>query len=367
MAEPITSSIQPETSTQEIARQVQSYVEQQARQDKFSGAVVVAKNGKLLLEIATGFANKDKQVQNQVDTKFNLGSSTKMFTGVAICQLVEKGLLTFDTLVGKVLPHYPSETLKSDATIHNLLTHTAGLGSFIDLQHREELLARRQELTNISAVVDLFKEKPLPFPIGEFHYSSNGYELLGSIIETISSQRYYDYVREHIFDVVGMSNTDSYEIDPGNTRADIAIGYTHRNPITDEMVEGERFDNSGLNLLKGTAGGSGYSTCRDMLSFTEALQHNELLSPSMTIEALKPRVKEGSRDGQTKYSGYGFQVFEMDGFQRIGHPGRFAGVNTRIDMYPESRYTVIALANYDPPSALNVGVMAEKLITPKLE
>lgn len=345
-----------------ITKELISFIEEGVATDQFSGVVLVAKDGKPILEKVAGIANKEKQIPNTIDTKFNLGSANKMFTAVAIAQLVEQGLLNFNDPVGKFLPDYPNQQVREQVTIHHLLTHTSGLGSFIDTKYREQFLKARQNLKNICDVVDLFKDRPLEFPIGESHYSSDGYELLGAIIESISRENYCNYVREHIYKVAGMINTESYEIDPNNPSEDIAVGYTHRNPQTDRMEEGERFDNFGLNLLKGTASGSGYSTCGDLLGFAKVLQDGKLVSPDMLNKMLTPYVHEGSKDNQTKYQGYGFQVWDIGGIRRYGHPGRFTGVNARFDVYPDLGYIVVVLANYDPPSAFDVAEKATELI-----
>lgn len=356
---------QPMNEENRVTEQLKSFIEEQVKSDRFSGAVLVAKDGKPIFEEAAGLANKDKQIPNGMDTKFNLGSANKIFTAVAIAQLVEQGLFSFEDPVGKLLPDYPNETVKEQVTIHHLLTHTSGLGSFIDTKYRDEFLAARPNLKKISDVVNLFKDRPLEFPVGEYHYSSDGYELLGSIIEATSGQDYYDYIREHIYKVAGMTSTDSYEIDPNNPREDISIGYTHRNPRTDRMEEGERFDNFGLTLLKGTAGGSGYSTCGDLLKFAVALGEHKLVSKETLDKMLTPYVNEGSKGNQTKYQGYGFQVWDIGGVRRYGHPGRFTGVNARFDVFPDSGYTVIALANYDPPAAFDIAEKATELICSK--
>jgi CubicO group peptidase (beta-lactamase class C family) len=340
----------------------EEFVRDRVAKDLFSGSVLVAKGTEILFELAVGYANKVKNISNTVDTKFNLGSANKMFTAVAIAQLAEKGLLAFDDTVGKHLPEYSNTIVKEEVTIDQLLTHRGGLGSFIDLKYREEFLAARHELKSISDVLRLFESKPLEFPAGEFHYSSNGYELLGAIIESVSKQNYYDYIREHIFLVADMPNTDSYEISPARVSEDIAIGYTNRDPKTDQMLEGDRFDNFGLNLFKGTASGSGYSTCHDMLHFADSLKQYRLMGENMTKNVLSPKVKEGSKGSQTKYYCYGFQSFDLGNTTRIGHPGRFSGVNVRFDMYPDSGYVVIVLANYDPPSAFDIAEKASELI-----
>lgn len=339
------------------------YIKEQSRSDHFSGSVLMARHGIPILKFSSGFANREKSILNTMETKFNLGSANKMFTGVAVAQLVEAGIVGFHDPIGTYIPDYPNTMVRERVTIHHLLTHTSGLGSFIDIDRRYEFLAARKRLHTIGDIVNLFKNKPLPYPTGEFHYSADGYEVMGAIIEAVSGQNYYDYIREHIYKISNMANTDSYEIDPTCVGIDFAIGYTHRDPRTDSVLGGERIENFGSTLLKGTAGGGGYSTCLDLLSFTRALYDHKLLSPKMTEEVTTPKITIGRKGNQTKYQGYGFQIFDIDGVVRIGHPGRFAGVNTRIDMYPSLGYTVIVLSNYDPPSAFDIAEKASELIT----
>src|ERR1035437_8212915 len=101
-----------------------NYIKQQSAEDLFSGAVLVAKDNKIILEYTSGYANKEKQILNDINTKFNLGSANKMFTGVAIAQLVENKKLSFQDIVGKHIPNYPNKEVAEKITIHQLLTHT---------------------------------------------------------------------------------------------------------------------------------------------------------------------------------------------------------------------------------------------------
>lgn len=338
-----------------------NYIKQQSFVDLFSGTVLVAKDGDAILKYASGYANKEKQILNNINIKFNLGSANKMFTGISIAQLVEMGKLSFQDTVGKHIPNYPNKEVAEKVTIHQLLTHTSGLGHYLN----EKFMEKRTKLKTIDDFIVLFVDEPLLFEPGEkCSYSANGYTLLGKIIEVISGQTYYDYVRENIFLKAGMTNTDSYEIDPKDLKPDIAIGYTRRIDIKGNMrKDGDRIDNLWINLVKGEAGGGGYSTCPDLLNFSLSLTGNILLSPEMTKTILTPYVFEGTKNGQSKNEGYGFQIWDINGIRRIGHPGKFTGVNVRFDVYPDLGYTVIVLANYDPPAAFDIAEKAAEFIT----
>lgn len=342
-----------------LSHELRLFIEGQTKNDQFSGAVLIAKNEKILFEYTPGFANKEKQILNTINTKFNLGSANKMFTGVAIAKLAEEGKLSFHDLVGRYLPDYPNKTVIEKVTIHHLLTHTSGLGHYLN----EKFMEQRLNLRTIDDFIALFINEPLLFEPGEkYIYSGNGYTLLGKIIEVVSGKSYYDYIRDIIYKEANMPNSDSYEIDPNNLKPDLAIGYTRRLDIQGNIGDGERKDNLWINLIKGEAGGGGYSTCHDLLNFSRSLMENKLLNPEMTKTVLTPYVLEGSKNGQTKYNGYGFQIWDINGIKRIGHPGRFAGINTRFDVYPDLGYTVIVLSNYDPPSAFNIAEKATEMI-----
>ncbi len=336
------------------------FLEEKAGNNEFSGSVLLAKEFHPIFKYVFGFANKEKHVPNKIDTKFNLGSCNKMFTGVAIAQLVKRGLLGFQDLVGKHLPDYPNQEVKEKVTIHHLLTHTSGMGHY--LANKAKFLATRNKLKSIADFVNYFKDEPLSFEPGtKYEYSGNGFELLGAIIEAISGESYYEYVKENIFNVAGMQNTDSYELNPADQT--IAVGYTRRGDDGEPRQEGERRDALFMALPKGGAGGGGYSTCPDMLKFCQALLENKLLNPETAKLVITPKVEVGTKNGETLYYGYGFQIMDVgDGHLRIGHGGTYAGVSARIDMYPWLNYTAIVLSNYDEPAAHKVANEIGKLI-----
>ena len=193
-----------------------------AKQDKFSGVVLIAKDGKPVFEKAYGLANKAKNIPNNTETRFNLGSMNKMFTAVAIAQLAEAGKLSFDDTVGKHLPDYPNKDVANKVTIHQLLTHTSGLGSYWNAKFE----AKKATIKSVSDYLALFADEPLKLEPGKrFQYSNSGFIVLGAIIEKVSGQSYYDYVREHIYKPAGMKNTDAYEM-TANT-PNLAMGYTN--------------------------------------------------------------------------------------------------------------------------------------------
>lgn len=346
----------------QVVEELRQFIEEQTTADNFSGAVLMAKEDKKLLEEARGFANKETQTPNSAETVFNLGSVSKTFTAVAVAQLVEQGRLSFEGKIGEYLPQYANTEVKDRVTIHQLLTHTSGLGHY--LKDKNRYLKMRQSLREVKDFVELFENEPLDFEPGtKYSYSGNGYELLGRIIEVVTGQNYFDYIDEHIFKVAGMENSGFFEVQPSDPNSNIAIGYTKRADDGENNVEGPRRDNLWINLIRGGAGGGGYSNCPDLLWFAEALQGNKLLSPEMTNAVMSPKVEIGTKNGLTLHYGYGFQILDMgDGHLRVGHGGSFAGASARFDIYPWLDTTVVSLSNYDEPAAHKIANKAGELL-----
>jgi CubicO group peptidase (beta-lactamase class C family) len=316
-------------------------------EDAFSGTLYVAKNGRPIYAKAFGLASKAWNAPNRVDTRFNLASITKMFTAVAVAQLVEQGKLSYGDTVGKVLPDYPNREVAQKVTVHHLLSHTSGL---IGGRALVEKSPPSPTARTIAEMILPFLKEPLSFPPGQqFDYSNAGFILLGAIIEKVSGQSYYDYVRDHIFRPAGMTNTDFYELDtdPPN----LATGF-------EDGPLGTRRDNIFDLEVKGSPAAGAYSTGEDMTRFYMALiQHKLLSKPS--LETLWTGVTEDP-DRNDEY-GYGAQIAHYNGTRIVGHGGGWKGVTNQFDMYPELGYTVVILSNYDDDPAIIANKLREWL------
>src|SRR5256714_3624174 len=211
----------PAQAVPEPAKELDAYLADLVTENKLSGVVLVAKDGVTVTSKAAGIANKATNAPIDLNTKFNLGSMNKMFTAIAIAQLAQAGKLSFTDTVGKHLPDYPNKEVADKVTIHQLLTHTSGLGMYFGEKFKEQ----REKLVTVAAHLPLFAADPLAFPPGEkFQYSNAGYMLLGAIIEKVAGQDYYSYVQEHIYKPAGMNDTGFY--DPAKETSHLAGGYT---------------------------------------------------------------------------------------------------------------------------------------------
>jgi CubicO group peptidase (beta-lactamase class C family) len=335
-------------------QEIQSYLNSLGAENKLSGAILVAKDGKPLASKAAGLANKATGTPNRPDTKFNLGSVNKMFTAVAIAQLAQAGRLKFEDTIGQHLPDYPNKTVAEKVTIHQLLTHTSGMGTY----SIEAFKAQREKLTTVAAYLPLFVNDPLISAPGEkFQYSNSGYLVLGAIIEKISGQDYYTYVREKIYQPAGMTNTGFYE--PGKEIPNLAIGYTRMGP---DGRPGEQLtENTNRLEVRGGPAGGGYSTVEDLLKFHVALSGFKLLNREYTGIVTTGKVDAGPI-GKYAY-GFGDKVF--DGKRIVGHNGGWPGVAVNFEMYPELGYTAVVLLNTDPPAMTPIVTRLRQLIPAK--
>jgi D-alanyl-D-alanine carboxypeptidase len=321
--------------------ELDGYLDILAAEDEFSGCVLVAKNGSPLFTYTCGLASKSFNVPNRIDTKFNLGSMNKMFTGLAVCQLAQHGKLDFNDCVGHHLPDYPNRIVAERVTIHQLLTHTSGMGSFWNVRYES---TSKEHFKQVRDFFPLFVDDPLAFQPGErYQYSNAGYVLLGALIESISAQNYFDYVCEHIYKPAHMFNTDAYEMDYDTPN--LAIGYTK------EGSQNRRCNNLYLHVVKGGPSGGGFSTVEDLLNFDIALRNGTLLNSEYTRLLLTGKV---TTDVLGTLYAYGFFDRRSDGIHSVGHGGGFSGISSVLRMYLETGFTIAVMSNYDPPVASQV-------------
>lgn len=336
----------------EEGREIQSYLDSLVAENKLSGVVLIAKDGVPIASKVAGLANRATREPIDLETKFNLGSMNKMFTAIAIAQLEQQGRLKFEDTIGKHLPDYSNKDAAGKVTLHHLLTHTSGMSSYWG----DEFAAKRASLLTVSDHLPLFASKPLSFAPGEkFQYSNSGFMLLGAIIEKVSGENYYDYVRRHIFEPAGMTGTGFY--DPKKETPNLAIGYTKRS-LSGERTETERANNDTREVRGGPAGG-GFSTASDLLKFHLALRDHKLLDAAHTQLVTTGKIETNQPIGKYAY-GFGDKVFE--GKRIVGHNGGSIGIAANFEMYPRNGYTSIILMNSDPPTMMPVIMKLRELI-----
>jgi CubicO group peptidase (beta-lactamase class C family) len=313
---------------EELVAEVRALVEQRAAEERFSGAVLVARGDEVLLTLAVGEADRGWHVPNGVETRFNLGSMNKMFTGIAVAQLAERGALALDDPIAKwVDTSWLPRALTEKVTVRHLLTHTSGLGSYFNDVFMQSSRALFRAVDDYKPLV---QGETLAFEPGtRFQYSNTGMLLLGVVIEKASGQDYFAYVREHVHAPTGMTRTDCYELD--QPVEDLAVGYER-----DPTAAGGWRNNLFQHVMRGGPAGGGYSTVGDLHRFARALLAGELVGVE-TLDLLWT-------DAVGADYGCGFSV--VDAPQKIvGHSGGFPGISANLDVFVETGWVVAVLAN----------------------
>lgn len=325
----------------EVAAAIARRAEQLAATDRFSGVVLVLKGERELVRSVQGHAEKSFAAPNRFDTKFNLGSMNKMFTAVAIAQLVEQGKLSFDDTVLAVLPDYPDPAFAGAAKIHHLLSHTSGIGGNI---FAEEVYEHRDRFKDPADYLPLIAGAARDSQPGErFQYANAGFIVAALVIERLSGESYDDYLAKHVFAPAGMHDTASYAWD--EVVPNLAVGYDC-DPMDVLMTEPRR-TNITMLPYRGSPAGGGYSTVPDLQAFAAALRGHRLLGAAMTETVTEPRI---AFSGFGKY-GYGFLSYAIEGRDVRGHSGGHLGINGVLQMFWDGSYTVIVLGNYGAGSA----------------
>jgi D-alanyl-D-alanine carboxypeptidase len=344
-------------SEKEALREIALHLAKDAAEDRFSGTVLIAKGDRIIFQKAVGMAERTFGVPNKIDTKFNLASMNKMFTATAIAQLVEAGKLSFDDTLAEVLPEYPNQPNAQKIKIKHLLSHTSGLGDFFD---NPEFLPFRQKYQNPSDYFRLFADKPLYFEPGlRFSYSNAGFVVLGAVIEKVSGENYFDYIREHIYKPAGMTDTDSFELT--EVVPNLAIGYGRFED--DPMGIDPRRSNIAFLPWKGSPAGGGYSTAPNLLKFVRALQDNKLIGARLKEILLETKTQMIGSHRPGGY-GYGFITEEFSGKKVFGHGGGGAnsGINSDLKVFADGSYTLIVMSNYDSPAADDLNYEITRLL-----
>ncbi len=327
-----------------LARELDAFLSNLESQDAFSGTVLVARDGRPLFSKAYGLANREHRIPNRIDTKFGLGSMNKMFTAVAIAQLVEQGKLSFDDPIGDHLPGgWLVPKIGRKVRVHHLLNHTSGLGDYLEgfIEQAHFRFRGPEDYKEIVARESLKFE-----PGTQWSYSNTGFLLAGVIVSEVSGMDYYDYIRKNIYEPAGMRNSDHYD----RTRpiTSMADGYWKDD-------EGEWTKNIFLLSPRGTPAGGGYSTVDDLLAFDSALRANKLVS-----EGMRERLFAPDPDGNSPAYGYGFMISGLAPDSEVGHGGTYYGVSARLSMFLDSGYTFVALCN--GPAAQTAYTKALELI-----
>jgi CubicO group peptidase (beta-lactamase class C family) len=313
-----------QVSAQDTSAKFEEYLSALAKQDRFTGSVLVAREGKVLFSKGYGMANLEFDIPNTPQTKFRLGSVTKQFAAASILLLQERGKLSVQDPVCKYVENCPKAW--EPITVHHLLSHTSGIPNFTSFPDYSKTMMMP---ATVDSLIARFKDKPLDFqPLEKWNYSNSGYILLGHIIEKASGESFESFLHKNILDPLKMQNT----------------GYDLHHKILKNRATGYSQTASGkvnsvyLDMTIPHAAGAMYSTTEDLYLWNEALFGDKLLA-AKSREALMTVVKND-------YA-YGVSVNKTLNRTMVSHGGGINGFNTFLARFPVEKVTIVVLRNID--------------------
>lgn len=262
----------------------------------FNGTVLYAEKGRIVLEKSYGVKNLCKKKSDclNVDDVFQLSSVSKMFTAEAIMILKNRGRIDYDVDIRKYIPGFPYEGI----TVRMLLTHRSGLSRYETLAD-QNWPDKKKPFTNDDMIKYYIKYKPDPYfkPDNGFHYCNVNYAILAYIVERVSGKSFVRFMREDVFDVIGMRDSYIYDM-PTDTLVSLYIPN-----CVQGFYLGRRTKQAQNEYLNGVKGDKiMFSNVGDMYRFKIAIDYGLLVPDTIQQEAFLP----GSPKYSKKKDNYGF-------------------------------------------------------------
>jgi CubicO group peptidase (beta-lactamase class C family) len=310
-------------------------------------SVAVVEDGELAWAGGFGFADLENNVPASEHTLFRLASISKSLTATAAMQLWERGQLDLDAPVQKYCPAFPQKS--GPITTREVMGHLGGIRHYKSGSQDDPEVGNTRHFDNpIQGGLDFFKNDPLVAdPGSQFHYSTQGYTLVGCVMEGASGVKYVDFVRQNVFVPAGMEQTqvdDRFAIVPYRTR--------FYQKTASGTVQNADFLDSSYKI----PGGGWLSSAEDMAKFEVAILHDKLIKRAtrdLMWTPLKP--SDGSKDDY----GLGWGSAEENGIAYVAHNGGQQGTSTAFMIAPVQRFGVVVLTNMEGADA---GDLAKELL-----
>jgi CubicO group peptidase (beta-lactamase class C family) len=295
---------------------------------RFNGSVFIAYHGMPVYHEQFGYSDFTKKTPVNKNMPFQLASVSKQFTAVSVLMLIEKGLLNYGDTVSRIIPEFPYPRV----TVEQLLHHTAGMPNYMWLLEHKWEEGKPAYNDDIIRLMNKHETNLYFRPGYRYDYSNTGYAVLAYLVEVVSEMSYPDFVKEFIFDPLGMYNSFVYSNALNRDYPEKLRGYYRRwrryYPIKETVHDGVVGD-------KGV-----YSTAADLFKWDQALYTEQLLSDSTKERAFTPLKIRKRWDYPY---GYGFRLKTVDGKKVVYHTGLWEGFRTNLMRYIEDKNTIIVL------------------------
>lgn len=323
------ASLFPALSQAEIDKyriDIETILQQSLLRTSFNGSILIAKNGTIIYEKYFGAKVPGTKDSITAETPFQIASTTKPFTATAILKLAQEGKLNLEDPVTVFFPSFPYP----DVTVKTLLNHRSGLPNYLYYMEKGNW-DRKQLASNADVLNTLINWQPpkASNPDRRFSYSNTNYVLLASIVEKVSGQSFPDYLKQNIFDPLGMTNTFVQTID---NKEPVLQSYQYNNALwTLDFSDGPYGDK---NI---------YSTAQDLLKWDQAMYTTAIISQPLIDSAFKTYSHE--KPG-THHYGLGWRILLLPNNKKvIYHNGHWHGFNSAFARLIDEKATIIILSN----------------------
>jgi CubicO group peptidase (beta-lactamase class C family) len=320
----------PRPVTESTRAEVRAYLETVARDEGWSGVILIAVGEEIVFHEAYGLAEVELRVPMRTDHRFRIGSLTKPVTASALLVAVDRGLLSLDERVCDRLPFCPSAW--REVTLRHLLSHTSGIADHFGDLEAVPVGETFAELTRV--LRDLPEGEALAFPPGSaYAYSNFNYVLLGAVLEKATGRLWEDALRTLVFEPLGvatMAYDDVYAIVPDRVR-----GYTKDDALGLRNID--------VDDHAAYAAGGLLATSGDLFRWSRGVFGGKLFRPELVTESLTPV--------QDDY-GYGWQIRRFFDRPVVNHTGGIDGFSSHLAWYPEDGVTLVVLTNIESDSAI---------------
>jgi CubicO group peptidase (beta-lactamase class C family) len=327
-------AIEQEDSIADKLTKTNNWLENLQSDQKFNGGVLLVKNDSVIFKKTYGYNDYTKKEKLNTKSSFRLASVSKQFTAVGIMILTEKGMLDFDEVITKYLPNLPY----NNVTVRNLLNHTSGIPD-IYMSFPQKYPKEIGNALSISKVVELLAQEDLKLvsnPNEQFSYNNTGYVLLAAIIENVTGKTFEGFMKDEVFDKLGMENTRVWNLFSETSSFSNRTG-------SFENIQGE-FSELRPGVIDGVAGDGGIFSSIDDFVIWNMFWYNDTLLP----KAIKEKAFEKAilNNGSTSNYGFGWSV---ESSVAHGHNGSWLGARTSFTRNTRLRNAIVVLDNSASP------------------
>ena len=337
--------------TEKVNQKLDSLLQRIHKRHDFNGSVLVAKNGKIVYNNEVGYADFKKKEPINKTSLFQLASVSKQFTATAIMLLYQKNKIKLTDTVTNFFPDFPYENV----TIKNLLNHTAGLPKYFwvaEHKWKKENAPTNKEMMELlasSKVQRFFK------PGRNFDYSNTGYLVLASIVEKVSGLSFNTFVKQNIFDPLGMKNSFVYSFENDSVKENQLVGY--------RLYRGWRHLKINSTVNDAIVGDKNiYTTSEDLFKWILGLNNGNLISKEL-LELMYTKGKTISKR-EIPY-GFGFRIDPKDN-NIVYHHGKWNGFSTGLTQYLEDDLVVIILEHSSYKGITSLTENVKSIVTENL-